>query len=61
MDTNKRVNHMTLKVTLTLSLRSRVIGSAHGLTERNIWVKLNKNRLKGSGGKERTGNSMVNH
>ena len=52
---------MTLKVTLTLSLRSQVIGSAHGLTERNIRVKLNKNRLKGSRGIERTGNSMVNH
>ena len=34
---------MTLKCDLTLSLCSRVIGSAHRLTERNIWVKFNEN------------------
>ena len=45
---------------LTLSLCSRVIGSAHYLTKRNIWVKLKENRLKGSGNMERTRNSKVN-
>ena len=34
---------------MTLSLRSRVIGSAHRLTKKNIWVKINENRSKGSG------------
>ena len=34
--------------------------SAHPLTERNIWVKLNKNPKKGSGGMELTPNSRVN-
>ena len=33
--------------------------SAHHLTERNIWVKLNENRPKGSRDMERTRNSMV--
>ena len=47
-------------MTLTLSLCSRVIGSAHRLAERNIWVKFNENRLKGSGDMEWTRNSMVN-
>ena len=47
-------------MTLTLSLCSRVIGSAHYLTKRNIWVKLHKNRLKGSGDMEPTRNSKVN-
>ena len=46
---------------LTLSLCSRVKGSAHCLTERNIWVKFNVNRPKGSGDMERTRNSRVNH
>ena len=36
-------------VTLALSLRTSVIGSANRLTEKNIWVKFNENRLKGSG------------
>ena len=40
---NSRVNPMTL----TLSLHSRVIGSAQRLTEINIWVKINENRFKG--------------
>ena len=35
--------------------------SAHRLTESNIWVKFNENLLKGSGDKERTENSRVNH
>ena len=39
---------MTLTVTLTLGLRSRVIGSAHRLTDRNIWVKFNENHSKDS-------------
>ena len=36
-------------MTLTLSLCSGVIGFAHYLTKRNIWVKFNENCLKGSG------------
>ena len=47
-------------MTLTLSLCSRVIWSAHYLTKRNIWVKMNENRLKGSGDMELTRNSRVN-
>ena len=47
-------------VTLTLSLCSRVIGSALCLTKRNIWVKFNENRLKGSWDMELTRNSRVN-
>ena len=47
-------------MTLTFSLCSRVIGSAHRLTERNILVKFNENRPKGSGDMERTRNSRVN-
>ena len=35
------------------------MGSAHRLTENSIWVKLNENRLKGSGDMERTHNSRV--
>ena len=47
-------------VTLTLSLHSRrVICSAHRVTERNIWVKLNGNRSKGSEDMEWTQNSRV--
>ena len=34
---------------MTLSLGSWVMCSAHPLTERNIWVKLNENHPKGSG------------
>ena len=34
-------------MTLTLSLRSPVIGSAHYLTEKNILVKFNENHSKG--------------
>ena len=45
---------------LTLCLCNPVIGSAHYLTKRNIWVKFNENRLKGSGDMEGTRNSMVN-
>ena len=33
-------------MTMTLSLCSRVIGSAHRHTERNIWVKFNENRIR---------------
>ena len=36
------------------------MGYAHCLTGRNIWVKLNENRPKGSGDIERTRNSSVN-
>ena len=43
-------------MTLTLSLRRRVMGSAHHLTERNVWVKFNENRCKGSGDMEQTRN-----
>ena len=45
---NRRVNPMTLKFDLDLYLHSRVMGSAHHLTERNIWVNFNENRSKGS-------------
>ena len=52
---------MTLQcVNLTLSLCNRVIGSAHHLSERNIWVKFNENRPEGSGDMERTPNTRVN-
>ena len=47
-------------MTLTLSLCSRVISSSHYLTKRNIWVKVNENRLKGSGDMEQKPNSRVN-
>ena len=47
-------------MTLTLSMCSRVIGSAHNLTQRNIWVKFDENRLDGSGDMERTPNSRGN-
>ena len=43
-----------MTLTLTLSLCIRVIGSAHRLTERNIWVKFDKNRPKASRDMERT-------
>ena len=33
--------------------------SAHCLTEWNIWVKFNENRLMGSGGIERTQNPRI--
>ena len=37
------------------------MGSAHCLTERNLWVKLNENRHKGSGDIERTcGGGLTN-
>ena len=39
---------------MTLSLGSRVIGSAHHLTETNIWVKLNDNPSNDSGDMEQT-------
>ena len=39
---------------------SRVIGSAHRLTERNNLVKFNENQPKGSGDMEMTRNSRVN-
>ena len=45
---------------LTLSLCSRVISSAHYLTQRNICVKFNTYRLNGSGDMEQTRNSRVN-
>ena len=47
-------------MTLTLSMYSQVIGSAHFLTERNIWMEFNENGLKGSGDMDRTQNSRVN-
>ena len=45
---------------MTLSLQSQVIGSARHLTERNILVKFNENRSKGSGDMGWTRNSRVN-
>ena len=47
---------MTLKVDLALSMRTRFMGSAHRLTERDGWVKLTINRSKGSDIIERTQN-----
>ena len=47
-------------MTLTLSMRSCVISCAHCLTEKRIKVKLNENRLKGSGDMKRTQISRVN-
>ena len=46
--------------TLTLSGRSWVIGPAHCLTERNVWVEFNENRSKGSGDMEWTWIERVN-
>ena len=47
---NSRVNPMTL----SSSLGSWVMCSAHNLTKRNIRVKFHENRSKGSGALERT-------
>ena len=47
-------------VTLTLSLHILEIGSAHRLTERNIWVKFNEHLFKGSADMERTRNRRLN-
>ena len=47
-------------MTLTLNRHSRVIGSAHHLTLRDICVELNENGLNGSGDKDGTRNSRVN-
>ena len=47
-------------MTLTLSLCSQVLGSGHYLTQRNIWVKINENLLKGIGDMEWIRNSRVN-
>ena len=49
-----------MTLTLHVSLCSRVIWSAHYHIKRKIWVKLNENRLKGSGDMEWTRNSRVN-
>ena len=54
---NSRVNHMTFNCDLESVV---VIGSAHYLTQRNIWVKFNENRLNGLGDMERTRNSRIN-
>ena len=45
---------------MTLTLQTRIIGSAHRLTERNISAKFIVNRLKGSGDIERTQTRNVN-
>ena len=45
---------------MTLSLSSWVLGSAHRLTERNIWVKFNENSSKSSGDMEQTWNGTIN-
>ena len=47
-------------MTLTLSLHTLEIGSAHRLTERNILVKFNEHLFKGSADMERTRNRRVN-
>ena len=43
-------------MTLTLSLQTWFVGSAHRLTEEEIWVKLTINRSKGSEDIERAQN-----
>ena len=53
-------NSTVKPMTLTLSLHSRVIGSAHQLTERNIGVMFNENLTNSLGYMERTQNSRVN-
>ena len=45
---------------VTLHLCSGVNSSSHRLTERNIWVKFNENRSKGSADMEQTWNWRVN-
>ena len=45
---------MLLKCDLDLDLRSRVMISAHRLTEKNIWMKFTENLAKSSGDMERT-------
>ena len=55
-----RVNHMTLKCDLDLESALLSQSSAHCLTKRNIRVKFNENRSKGSGDMERTRNLRVN-
>ena len=44
-------------VTLTLSQHSWVMGSAHHLTEANIWLTFKENLSRGKGDMERTQNS----
>ena len=51
---------MTFKCDLNLESASRVIGFAHRLNVKNIWVKFNENHLKGSVDMEQTQNSRVN-
>ena len=41
-------------------MHKRVMGSAHRLTERIIWVMFNENLTKGRGDNEGTSNSRVN-
>ena len=48
------------RLTLTLSLQTRFMGSAHCPTVTDIWVKLTINRSKGSENIERTQNWRVN-
>ena len=45
---------MTLETDLDLEYADPVHGTAHRLTERDIWVKLTINRSKGSEDIERT-------
>ena len=57
----KGINPITLKVDLDLESADpvhgfRFLGSAHRLTERDIWVKLTINSSKGSEASERTQN-----
>ena len=48
-DTKFKDKSHDIEVTLTLSLYDWVIGFAHHITERIIWVKFNENRSKGLG------------
>ena len=55
-----------MTLTCDLDLVSRFLGhvamcSAHCFTMRNIWVKFNENRPKGSEDMEWTRNARVNH
>ena len=53
-DMEQTINSRVNPLTLTFSLGSWVMCSAHCLTKRNILVKFNENRSKGSGDMERT-------
>ena len=53
---DRKLKGVTLKVDFDLVSADPVMGSAHRLAERDIWVKLTINRSKGSEDIERTQN-----